>query len=466
MSTSMPEAERKPVENLDDFGYNFTKTSRKKRLLPFILYMMFNGSSGYAFFAFSPILFKQYVSEGQVSLILLFQPLLIMFLSPIFGRISDQRRIRKKLVVVGFIVKLGMYTLLQLVIFLDLASLQIFVLCSAIRGLSLSLATCENAWFSDFTYDLEKKLQAISTSGITGDGDDKTHTGISFYFLVTSISWAAGSVGIGFLIDAFSVYNLGFISLLIASIGLVPLLLIEERYADSLKALESRIPMGKPKFNIIQDIKDLDQGVLIYPAIMLRHFGLITTLSLLAIITSDLGLGSSVSGIILSLNPLFQIFGMGLATFLLVKMHVKPLRLLSTGILLSTLVVLSFTMANALYNGAFLVIGQIMLGFGWPVLIIGVDEYIIKNVDWQKRANYITIRAVFMNLGKVLGQFMYFFAYEALMLDRLMIFTILVFFPLTGFVLSIIAAYKRKKNLKLLKSRSSMRNDDRPLPSS
>ncbi|MBD3187124.1 hypothetical protein GF325_09870, partial [Candidatus Bathyarchaeota archaeon] len=71
--------------------------SLTRSLVPFISYMMLSGGSGYGFFAFAPQLLEMHVNEGLVSLILLFQPAMIMGFSTLFGRISDKQRNRKKL---------------------------------------------------------------------------------------------------------------------------------------------------------------------------------------------------------------------------------------------------------------------------------------------------------------------------------------------------------------------------------
>ncbi|MFX0103757.1 MAG: hypothetical protein ACFFCS_29615, partial [Candidatus Hodarchaeota archaeon] len=139
------------------------------------------------------------------------------------------------------------------------------------------------------------------------------------------------------------------------------------------------------------------------------------------------------------------IAGMTIASLLLSKKLIKPLKLYSSGIFLSTFVISMYTVAVATGNGVFLVIGQTSLGFGWSFLIVGFDEYIITNVPWNKRANYVSIRITFMNFGKILGQFSYFILFEFLSMTRLNLFTMLIFFPLTGFILTIMAIHGQKK---------------------
>lgn len=409
-------------------------TGNKKllvELIPFIIFIFLNGSSGYAFFGFAPDLLEGLgISEGYISLILLSQPITIMLFSSVFGRLSDKKRTRKKLMAFGLLVKVTNYTMFHVFIFTGVTSIFAYLTNYLIRGLSIALSSCEATWFSDFTLEMNGDLAGSKKS---------KHSGISYYFLVTSISWASGTVIIGGLIGLLGLENLGILVLVVASAGFIPLAFIKEKYALSCKEPPA------VSFNLKQDLKDLDQGKLIYPALAFRHFGVITSLSLVAIVSDDLGLEEGATGVIISLNPVFQIAGMVIASLLLSRQKIKPLKMFSSGLLISAFVISMYTFAVAAGNGVFLIIGQSSLGFAWPLLIVGFDEYIINRVPWTKRANYVSMRITFMNFGKILGQFSYFILFEFLSMSRLSLFTMLIFFPFAGFLLALVAINNQKK---------------------
>lgn len=399
------------------------------RLIALAAYLFTSGASGYGFFSFAPKLLAEYTSEGIVTLILLFQPVIIMFFSPVFGRMSDRRRNRKGLISTGFGLHLATYLSLQLLVWSGATSIVAFIAIYIARGLSIAIMACEGAWFTDHTFKPE----------CTPAGRNK-HTGISFYFTLTSVAWAAGSILVGALVEAFGVRQVGIICLVISLPGAIPLAFTTDGYARDRDARQHDSKPVAP-FSIARDLRALDQGRLIYAAIGLRHFGLITALSIIAIVLSDIGLPEAVTGTIIALNPLFQILGMVLATTAIVK-GARPLRLFSGGVLFSMLVVLSYALGEGLRSGALVAIGQSMVGFAWPFLIIGFEEHVVRNVDWYKRANYTALRETFMNLGKVAGLLVYYTGFELLGVDRLGIFTFLVFFPLAGFMLSIVASVR------------------------
>ncbi|MHA1996663.1 MAG: MFS transporter [Promethearchaeota archaeon] len=405
-----------------------------KDLAPFIIFLFLNGGSGYAFFAFAPQILDNYVSEGYVSLILLFQPLVVILFGSFFARISDRIKNRKRMIFNHILVKIGIYIYLTWIIYTDNGNLASFILIYAVRGFSIALGSCESAWFSDFTFDAKRRKDA---------GENGRHTGISYYFLTVSTAWALGSTIIGFLIqpDVFGEENLPIISLIITCLALIPLAFIKDKYAR-----EPREKKGI-SFNLKKDLRDLSQGWLVYVAIGMRHFGLITALSILSIVLDDMGLDSGLTGVIMSLNPVLQIAGMFLGTIAL-KKGVKPLKLFSTGLLLSTVVVTCYTVGDLFSNPAIIMIGQMSLGFAWSFLIIGFEEYIIRNVDWNKRANYSAYRQAFMNTGKTLGQLTYFAGYEFLGLTRGTIFSVLLFFPLIGLSLAVAAMRGKEKERK------------------
>lgn len=393
---------------------------------------MIRGATAYAFFSFSPRLLENYMSEGYVSLMLLFQPVIVILFSNFFGRISDKKRNRKRFVVYGMLALVISYIILHLYVITGIndlvISLVVFIIVFSIRGLAVALSACESSWFTDFTYT--KKMHQ--------DGSSRNkHTGVSYYFLLSSVSWAVGIIALGYLVQIFTDYNLGLICFMIGMAGFIPLYFIKDNFAKHEKK--------ETNFHFKQDLKDLDQGMLVFPAIGIRHFGLITALSLVSLVLKDLGINAAVSGVIMSLNPSFQIPGMICAILLLSRLKVKPLFLFATGLLLSTLAVLFYAVTEATNGESFIILGQILIGFGWPTLIIGFEEYIIKNVDWYKRANYASYRQTFMNSGKVLGQLFYFMSFELLGFARLNIFFILVFFPLTGLSLAIISIIRRSK---------------------
>ncbi|MHA1848670.1 MAG: MFS transporter [Promethearchaeota archaeon] len=403
-------------------------------LIPFVIYIFINGSSGYAFFAFSPRVLNEHMSEGFVSLVLLFQPGVVIAFSSFFGRISDRIRNRKRLVTIALLIKSMNYMYFNFLIIFNVGSVFSYIVVYSIRGFSIALSTCEGAWFSDFTFNRKEN--------ISRNEKGSRHTGISYYFFLTSISWALGAVIIGWLIQSFSITHLALFLFFIAIMGFVPLFFIKDNFATI------KISKKVVIFNLKSDLKELEEGRLVYPAIMLRHFGLITSLSLLAIVLEDIGVKSGIAGTIISLNPLMQIFGMGIGTAVVTRTRMNPLKLFSFGLLLSSIVVTMYSLGAGFQSGTFLAMGQILLGFAWSFLIIGFEEYIIRNVNWNKRANYISYRQTFMNIGKVSGQLFYFLSYEMMHLTRVLIFSILIFFPLTGFILSLIALSNLKHSSK------------------
>ncbi|MBD3185277.1 hypothetical protein GF325_00500 [Candidatus Bathyarchaeota archaeon] len=174
----------------------------------------------------------------------------------------------------------------------------------------------------------------------------------------------------------------------------------------------------------------------------MSHISLITTLSLLAIVLAVLGVESGFAGIIISLNPVLQIVGMFTGVILVGK--VKPLKLFAFGIFLSAIVISCYILGDSFQVPGLLATGQACLGFAWSFLIIGFEEYIIRNVDWNKRANYVGYRQFFMNAGKVLGQLTYFISFVLLGWARLQIFLLLLGFPACAFflVLGIIVKHR------------------------
>ncbi|MBN2153335.1 MAG: MFS transporter [Candidatus Lokiarchaeota archaeon] len=407
--------------------------STARELVPFLAYVWINGATGYAFFAFAPDLINDYVNEGLVLFILMFQPVVIMFLSPVFGRLSDRFHSRKVPVVAGLAVQLASYALIQATISSGSASVASLVAVYVLRGLAIALASCESAWFSDFTFKLADKE--------AGTGN----TGVSYYFTITSIAWATGVVSFGWLITLAGIENLGWLCMVTSGCALAPVLAIKDRYAEARHACAAA-GAGAParRFSFISDIKELDQGPLVYAAIGLRHFGLITALSIIAIVLDDMHLDAAMSGIIISLNPVVQIAGMALAAACIARLRVKPLHLYAAGLACSTIVVLCYALGEGMASAPLVAVGQAAIGIAWPFMIVGFEEYIIRNVDWYKRANYVSYREVFMNLGKVAGQFTYFVSFELLALSRQFIFTALVFFPLAGFMLSIVAIARHR----------------------
>ncbi|MFX0101794.1 MAG: MFS transporter [Candidatus Hodarchaeota archaeon] len=246
------------MENVENAHESIGSNNKKLliELVPFIIFIFLNGSSGYAFFGFAPALLEELgISEGYISLILLSQPITIMLFSSLFGRLSDEKRTRKKLMVLGLLVKVINYVIFYAFVISGVRSVIAYLFNYLTRGVSIALSSCESAWFSDFTLEM---------NGGHGVSKSSSHSGISYYFLITSISWASGTVIIGWLIELFGLTSLGILVLIFAGLGFIPLLFIKEKYAESCEG------SSKVVFNYKQDIKDLDQGKLIYPAIALK----------------------------------------------------------------------------------------------------------------------------------------------------------------------------------------------------
>ena len=139
---------------------------------------------------------------------------------------------------------------------------------------------------------------------------------------------------------------------------------------------------------------------ILFLSVFFRQFGLIAFLQILSLLLTDAGIPIAIVGVIIALNPLFQVFAMIVNGRFIDNPRISERLMLGTGFILSALTLFLYAGGSATGSIALFVIGQICLGFSWGCVYTGALKYIVNRAP-QDRAFYMGIWITNLQVAKI-----------------------------------------------------------------
>ncbi|MHA2008837.1 MAG: MFS transporter [Promethearchaeota archaeon] len=392
-----------------------------------ILAVFFAGIAGYAYFAFLPLfLDSKGFSAGEITFIMTWMGVGMAVFSWIFGRVSDKTGHRKLFFLLGLISQVIVLSLLNVN-----NDLIFYCILNFFRGIILGMRMpASNALFADIVEKSNEKKEMDIISGkleISG-------TQLSFLSTTKSTGWATGVLLSSLTITVFGVDSLVFFLVAMTSISLIFAIPIKDVKKNDNIIIENLVIEEE---NIQKDIKWENNNIkkkskvkpLLFISVFFRQFGLIAFLQILSIILKDAGISVGVTGIIIALNPIFQIIAMIVGGRIVDYPRISERLMIAVGFVLSSLTLLCYAFGS--FTGSILVfiLGQVCLGFAWGCIFTGGNKYIVNRAPMD-RAFYTGIWMTNLQVAKIISYQV--FAFLWLIFSPTMVLPYAALIPLIG----------------------------------
>jgi len=382
-----------------------------------IFSVFFAGISGYAYFAFLPYYLASTsigFSAGQITFVFTFMGVGMAISSWFFGRISDKTGRRK----IFFISAL----FLQIIIFL-LLNLNNHIVYHCIlnlfRGALLGMRMpASNALFADIVEKSNEKKEMDVTLGTI----EVSGTQLSLLSATKSTGWAIGVLGSSFVIAEFGVESLILFLIITTAISLIFAIPVRDIKKGDNIIKESEIELINEEQSV-QELKKENQESkrkrakikpLLFICVFFRQFGLIPFLQIISIILTDSGIPIGLAGVVIALNPIFQVVAMVINGRIIDNPKISEKILLAVGFILST---------------------QLCLGFAWGCIYTGAAKYIVNRAPMD-RAFYMGIWITDLQIAKIISFQVFAFLWIVVFNDSAALsLPFAAIFPLIGLVL-------------------------------
>ncbi len=403
-----------------------------------IFSVFFAGISGYAYFAFLPFYLASSsigFSPGQITFVFTFMGVGMAISSWFFGRISDKTGRRK----IFFISAL----FLQIIIFL-LLNLNNHIVYHCIlnlfRGSLLGMRMpASNALFADIVEKSNEKKEMDVTLGTI----EVSGTQLSLLSATKSTGWAIGVLGSSFVIAEFGVESLILFLIITTAISLIFAIPVRDIKKGDNIIKESEIELIKEEQSV-QELKKENQESkrkrakikpLLFICVFFRQFGLIPFLQIISIILTDSGIPIGLAGVVIALNPIFQVVAMVINGRIIDNPKISEKILLAVGFILSALTLLCYAGGIATGNIILFILGQLCLGFAWGCIYTGAAKYIVNRAPMD-RAFYMGIWITDLQIAKIISFQVFAFLWIVVFNDSAALsLPFAAIFPLIGLVL-------------------------------
>ncbi|MHA1193598.1 MAG: MFS transporter [Promethearchaeota archaeon] len=379
------------------------------------LSIMFAGLAGYSFFAFFPIyLSNQTFSEGEITFIMTFLGIGIVAFSSYFGKISDVTRKRKVFLIGGLIGQLCIFFILMIS---GINDLFFYCLLTFLRGVSLAARIpASNALFADIVEKNHNQV-VINSEIIETEVSGRQ---LSLLNTIKSTGWALGLIFSNLFMNLFGTESLIQFLIISTIISLLFALFVNDtkEYSEIIheNIIKKEIITGN--LSNSKKIGESHEKVnnILFLCIFLRQFGVLPFLQILALILLDAEINPLLIGIIVAINPLFQIFTMFVLGRLIDKAKITERLILSIGFSLTSISLILYMMGQLYSSALFFIIGQINLAFAWGCIQTGANKYIVNKVP-RERAKFLGYFLTSMQVAKIISYLIFalllaFFSYQ------------------------------------------------------
>lgn len=370
-----------------------------------IIAVFFAGIAGYAYFAFLPFYLASPsigFSVGQITFVFTFMGVGMAIFSWFFGRISDKTG-RRKLFFISAL-------FLQIIIFL-LLNLNNHIIYHCIlnffRGSLLGMRMpASNALFADIVEKSNEKKEMDVTLGTI----EVSGTQLSLLSATKSTGWAIGVLGSSFVITVFGVESLILFLIIVTTISLIFAIPVRDIKKGDNSIEEGEIELIKEELSVQELVKENQESKrkrpkvksLLFICVFFRQFGLIPFLQIISIILTDAGIPIGLAGVVIALNPIFQVVAMVINGRIVDNSKISEKIMLVVGFILSALTLFCYAGGSATGNIILFILGQLCLGFAWGCIYTGAVKYIVNRAP-NDRAFYMGIWITDLQIAKIIS---------------------------------------------------------------
>jgi len=392
--------------------------------------IFFAGIAGYSYFAFLPLfLNSKGFSAGEITFILTWMGVGMAIFSWFFGRLSDKTGYRKLFLIMGLFFQIIVFSLINLnnhIIF--------HCILNFFRGLILGMRMpSSNALFADIVEKSNEKKELDKISG------KLEVSGIQLSLLSTtkSTGWATGVLLSSLTISLFGLDSLIFFLVFMTSISLLFAIPIKDVKNNNQKMTDKGII---EEVNIQKNVESENKNSkkrskvkpLLFISVFFRQFGLIAFLQILSLILTNTGIPIGIAGIIIALNPIFQIVAMVAMGRLIDNPKITERIMMGFGFILSVLTLLCYAGGSLTGSIFIFIIGQICLGFSWGCIFTGGNKYIVNRAPMD-RAFYTGIWITNLQVAKIISYQVFAFLWLIFSYTTVLPYAALI--PLIGLIL-------------------------------
>ena len=139
-----------------------------------------------------------------------------------------------------------------------------------------------------------------------------------------------------------------------------------------------------------------------------------------------------VAGIIIALNPIFQIIAMIVNGRIIDYPKISERMLLAVGFVLSALTLICYAIGSNKGSIFIFILGQVCLGFAWGCIYTGSNKYIVNRAPMD-RAFYTGIWITNLQVAKIISYQV--FAFLWIIFSPVAVLPYAILFPIIGFIL-------------------------------
>jgi len=398
-----------------------------------VISIFFASLAGYSYFAFLPYFFssKGY-SAGEIVFMMTWMGVGMAIFSWFFGRISDRTGHRRLFFILGLF-----FQAILISFFYFYTHIIYYCVLNFFRGFLLGMRMpASSALFAEI---VERK-NLTSEMNVVNEIPEVSGIQLSLLSTTKSTGWTVGVLSSSSIISIFGVDSLIPFLVIITAVSLICALPIQDVKKEGV-VNKYEIDSTNEKVLIDDNIEKPNEFLknrvkiksLLFVSVFFRQFSLIAFLQILSILLeNEAGIPIAVIGVIIALNPLFQVFAMIVNGRLIDNPRISERMLLGLGFVLSTLTLFCYTGGFATDSIALFVIGQVCLGFSWGCVYTGGFKYIVNRAP-QDRAFYMGIWITNLQIAKIISYQV--FAFFWIFFSPVMVLPYAAFIPLIGLVI-------------------------------
>ncbi len=380
---------------------NSQSSARNKYSL--IISIFFASLAGYSYFAFLPFWLNNSkgFSKPEITLMMMFMGVGMAIFSWFFGKISDKTGHRKLFFIMGLF-----FQVILLALFYLYTHIIYYCILNFFRGFLLGMRMpASSALFAEIVEKKNLNDEINVNNGIP----EISGTQLSLLSATKSAGWTIGVLLSSSIINIFGVDSLILFLVIITIISLIFALPIKDVKKEDILSNESEIESvweeGLINDKKKKNIKDVRKGgkikSILFVSVFFRQFGVIAFLQMLSILLiEDAGMPIPVAGVLIALNPLFQVVAMIVNGKVIDNPRISERTMLGSGFVLSALTLFCYAGGFATGSIVLFVIGQVSLGFSWGCVYTGGFKYIVNRAP-QDRAFYMGIWITNLQVAKI-----------------------------------------------------------------
>lgn len=398
-----------------------------------IISIFFASLAGYSYFAFIPFfLSSKGFSDGEIVFMMTWMGVGMAIFSWFFGKISDRTGHRRLFFILGLF-----FQAILISLFYFYTHIIYYCVLNFFRGFFLGVRMpASSALFAEI---VEKKNQNEEINVING-APEISGTQLSLLSTTKSTGWTVGVLLSSSIISIFGVNSLIPFLVIITIISLVCALPIQDVNKKEEKGINEYNIEDVVEEDLIDDKinkntiikKRIKVKSLLFACVFFRQFGVIAFLQILSLLLTDAGIPIAGAGLIIALNPFFQIIAMIVNGRIIDNPRISERLMLGTGFILSALTLFLYAGGSATGSIALFVIGQVCLGFSWGCVYTGGFKYIVNRAP-KDRAFYMGIWITNLQVAKIISYQVFAFLWITLLPTTVLPFA--AFIPLVGLLL-------------------------------